>query len=396
MKPILSISVVMATMLSGIVFAQSTSCDAETQKAKAISERCTKSFVSSTKNYNKCLEKYKASSEKVKSGQDQCYQEHQDQQAKFTSDYNKCLEDSGYNKCIQEYQDQQTKLKSDYNKCLEDSGYNKCMQEYQAKLMQTKTTSGQNKCMEEYRSQMAQGIKTAANDYTKCIMAVQAIVAEANKTIVSDYTKCLEATGYTKCQQENQTRTTKLTSDLIKCRETSNKCQQEYQSQTAITTSNYTNCTDKYKILSEQVTNGQAKCQQEYQAQYAKIDMSAFTKCSQELQTQQAKADKICPRTIKISELEERNGVYFMKNKPYSGKVSCSDCTECGWSCVVNMKNGKFHGLYNSRDESGSVIGNFKDGKEHGEWKYYDYNYDSDFPTSTLTLKYYIDGEEQK
>jgi uncharacterized protein (TIGR02145 family) len=291
MKTAFFIFVVTAAMLTNIAFAQSTICDTETKNAKAIYDRCAKMVQASTSSYTKCMEEYKVLSEQATSGQAKCLQEKQAQTVKATSDYAKCQEASGYTKCLQEYQ-----ATSDYSKCLEASGYTKCQQEYQARLMQTQATSGQTKCVEEYKVQMAQGVKTAVNDYTKCMGAIQAIIAEANKGLLSDYTKCLEASGYTKCQQEYQTQTAKTTSDYTKCLETSGytKCTQEYLTQTAKATSDYAKCSEEYKVLSEQVASGQSKCQQEYETQQAKIDTKAYIKCQQEYLTQQAKADKIC------------------------------------------------------------------------------------------------------
>jgi len=173
-----------------------------------------------------------------------CTQELQAQSIKLSNDYTKCLEASGYTKCSQDIQAQKTITASNFAQCLKNSDYTKCQQEYQARMTQTQMTSGMTKCIEEYRSQIAQGIQTAMNDYTKCTGATQAIVAEVNKAITNDYTKCLEASGYTKCQQEYQAQTTKLPSDYFKCLETSGytKCQQEYQAQTAKLSSDYTEC----------------------------------------------------------------------------------------------------------------------------------------------------------
>jgi len=235
---------------------------------------------SSTNDYTKCLEKYKVPSEQLASGQAKCLQEYQAQSTKTTGEYTKCQEASGYTKCTQEYQAQSTKAVGDYTKCQEASGYTKCVQEYQASLTQNQTTSGSAECIEEYKAQLAQGIKTAGNDYTKCMGVVQSVIAEANKITMSDYNKCLEASGYTKCQQDYQTKMSKLPSNLTKCQEASGytKCVQKYQQ--ALTTklpSDYNKCLEKYKSLSEKVTSGQSQCLQEYQAQQAKINTEAYT-----------------------------------------------------------------------------------------------------------------------
>jgi len=116
-----------------------------------------------------------------------------------------------------------------------------------------------------------------------------------------------------------------------------------------------------------------------------------YYKCLQEYRTQQANAEKRCPRLVNISELEKRNDVYFKGNKPYSGKVNCSDCDNgyggCGYSCKVNMKNGKLHGIYWSADEVVNIIGSFMDGKKYGEWKFIE--------EDSTTVIYYIDDKEQ-
>ncbi|MDR2583759.1 MAG: toxin-antitoxin system YwqK family antitoxin [Fibromonadaceae bacterium] len=380
----------MATTLTSIAFAQS-ACDIETKKAKAISDRCSQTYTSNQVKYNKCLEKYKVPSllKQIKSAQTKCSQKTQSQIAKATDDYTKCQEASNYIKCAQEYQSQATKAKSDYAECPGASSQTKCLQEHQARLMQIQATSGLAKCMEEYKSQLAQGVKTAVNDYTKCTGAAQAIYAEAT----SDYTKCLEDSGYNRCQQEYQAQTNKSTSDYAKCLEDSgyNKCQQEYQARLT----QDRECSEEYKALSEKVTSGQTKCQQEQesQVQQVKIDTKAQTKCMQEYITQKAKADKICPSPVHISELEKRGDVYFMKNKPYSGKVNCSDCYPCGYSCDANMKDGKFHGKLLEGDEEGySLIGNYIDGKKQGEWKWShdDYFYGNE----SSGVEYYKDGKE--
>jgi uncharacterized protein (TIGR02145 family) len=233
----------------------------------------------STSDYTKCLEKYNALSEQVKGGQSKCLQEYQTQSTKNTGDYTKCLEASGYTKCQPTYQTQITKAVSDNTKCQQTSGHTKCAQEYQAKLTQNQTTSGSAECIEEYKAQLAQGIKTAANDYTKCMGVVQSVIAEANKITMSDYNKCLEASGYTKCQQDYQAQVAKLSSNLAKCQEASGytKCVQKYQAQVTKLPSDYSKCLEKYNALSEQVTSGKSKCLQEYQAQQAKINTEAYT-----------------------------------------------------------------------------------------------------------------------
>jgi len=91
---------------------------------------------------------------------------------------------------------------------------------------------------------------------------------------------------------------------------------------------------------------------------------------------------------IAINKLQEKNGIYYNKNKPYTGTVNLCDCTECGCIGRMEMKNGKFHGSYSySEAGSGSTSGTYKDGKKHGEWIDND-----DDDEGTITTENYKDG----
>jgi len=331
MKTIFSIFVIMAAMFTNIAFAQSASCDTETKKAKAIYDRCNQASASNYNNYNKCLEKYKVPSLLKQIKREQI----------------KCSQE--YQARLQEYQVQTTKISSDYTKCQESSGYTKCLKEYQ-----TQTTEAKN----DYK------ICFEANGYTQ--QCQQEYQAQTTK-ISSDYTECLKASDYTKCQQEYQTRLQEYQTRLMQVRK----------------------CSEENKTLSEQVTSGQTKCQH----LQVKIDI----KCLEEYQTQQAKADKICPRPVSpvyISELEKRGDIYFMKNKPYSGKVNCSSCTECDHRCDANMKDGKFHGKYSVVDDF-SITGNYVDGKKQGEWKWSSYEMGCEENCNeSYGVQYYKDDKE--
>jgi len=93
---------------------------------------------------------------------------------------------------------------------------------------------------------------------------------------------------------------------------------------------------------------------------------------------------------IAIAELQYKNGIYYNKNKPYTGMVNLDDnCEECSpGSGRVEMKNGKLHGSYSYNDGHGfSTSGTYKDGKKHGEWT--EENEDEE---GGITVENYKDG----
>ncbi|GBU23656.1 hypothetical protein R83H12_00272 [Fibrobacteria bacterium R8-3-H12] len=202
MKTIFFIFVAMSTMLASIAFAQS-ACETETEKAKAISDRCAK--ITSSNDYAKCQQEYQTQQAKATSDYTKCRQESQTQ-LKAMSDYKKCLEDSDNAKCQQETQQQQAKALNDYTKCTSELG---------------------TKCQQEQQQQ-----KKATNDYAECLA-----VNGYHKCDLYNGSKCIEEAS-NKCQQQN-IQQAKTQSDLTKCFETSGfnrgftKCQQESQTQQA-------------------------------------------------------------------------------------------------------------------------------------------------------------------
>jgi hypothetical protein len=85
------------------------------------------------------------------------------------------------------------------------------------------------------------------------------------------------------------------------------------------------------------------------------------------------------PTEIALYNLQEKNGIYYWNDVPFSGKakkttkmseVFGEDETFETWE----MKDGKFHGEYTSERDNGGysgISGNYKDGKKHGEWQYF-------------------------
>ncbi len=117
---------------------------------------------------------------------------------------------------------------------------------------------------------------------------------------------------------------------------------------------------------------------------------------------------------INLYELELRDGVYYYKNKPYSGEFINVDEYDGDYStgnmkngkelgerkffssdgnlnAVGNYKDGKLHGEWKSFYYKGnlSVVGNYKDNKQHGEWKHFDKN------GKLREVRNYKNGEQQ-
>ena len=86
---------------------------------------------------------------------------------------------------------------------------------------------------------------------------------------------------------------------------------------------------------------------------------------------------------INMEELEFRDGVYYYKNKPYTGEFRYDqDGPGCDYDCdfdilysIGNIKNGKINGEVKSyRNKKLDGVQNYKDGGKHGEWKEFDEN----------------------
>jgi len=127
--------------------------------------------------------------------------------------------------------------------------------------------------------------------------------------------------------------------------------------------------------------------------------------------------DEEMPAEITLEKLQKKGDIYYFNNVPFSGKAinekeqGCWDCMEEQWE----MKDGKFHGKYESsgpgihrvgnyeygkkhgewitNDHNIRIVEHYKDGKEHGEWKYFD---DSDDAEGLYKTETYKDGVKIK
>lgn len=74
-----------------------------------------------------------------------------------------------------------------------------------------------------------------------------------------------------------------------------------------------------------------------------------------------------------IGRLQKRGDIYYhpVTNVPYTGDVYAAECEESDCGLSAGMRNGKFHGRYSWNDMEAGEEGNYKDGKQDGEWTYY-------------------------
>jgi hypothetical protein len=100
----------------------------------------------------------------------------------------------------------------------------------------------------------------------------------------------------------------------------------------------------------------------------------------------------VSAQAVSLEQLEDRNGVYFYKDKPYSGKIDydcmCDGGDEYAYS--GNMINGKLTGAW-KEFRMGTLVaaGNYKDGKKHGEWKEIDF-----YGSGRKSVQNYDNGKE--
>jgi len=72
-------------------------------------------------------------------------------------------------------------------------------------------------------------------------------------------------------------------------------------------------------------------------------------------------------KMIDFGKLVLKGDVYYLKNKPFTGKArKDEDCCTETWE----MKDGKFHGKYEGEIRPNvNIIGTYKEGKKHGKWE---------------------------
>ena len=84
----------------------------------------------------------------------------------------------------------------------------------------------------------------------------------------------------------------------------------------------------------------------------------------------------VSAQAVSLQQLEDRNGVYFYNDKPYSGKIDydcmCDGGDEYAYS--GNMINGKLNGAWKEIRQGMLSAGNYKDGKREGKWNEFEWS----------------------
>jgi hypothetical protein len=84
--------------------------------------------------------------------------------------------------------------------------------------------------------------------------------------------------------------------------------------------------------------------------------------------------DEEMQEMIDFDKLVLKGDVYYLNNKPFTGKAGYQKEMHEEWE----FKDGKFHGEYGYYMDGCTTIGNYRNGKKHGKWESWCYDYDED------------------
>ena len=86
------------------------------------------------------------------------------------------------------------------------------------------------------------------------------------------------------------------------------------------------------------------------------------------------KEDEEMQEMIDFDKLVLKGDVYYLNNKPFTGKAGYQKEMHESWE----FKDGKYHGKYEYYMDGCTTIGNYRNGKKHGKWEGWCYDYDED------------------
>jgi hypothetical protein len=111
-------------------------------------------------------------------------------------------------------------------------------------------------------------------------------------------------------------------------------------------------------------------------------------KSSGQKQTERQSENAVMPDTISLSDLQEKEGIFFWNGKLYTG-VAIREYNEEEWDApglMYEMKDGVYHGKHINHGPGWHITGNYNENRPDGKWEIHDH--------TESEIQYFVDGKK--